>query len=611
MSSPVPDGYRQPVFSGDYSFNTGILKQFTWVDYLIFAAVLVISSGIGLYHAIKDRKKNLENYLMAGRQMNPIPVGLSLLASFMSAITLLGNPAEIYLYSVMYYWIALGYFLCIAGAAHIYLPMFYQLRVTSAYEYLEKRFSKGVRTAASLVFALQSGGMKAVLFADSFQVLMMMSSLLAVLIKGGMVVGGLGPAWDSLMRTNRFIWDDTRVDPSVRHSVWSLAIGGYFTWVAIFGVNQTQVQRAVTVPTLTKAKIAMWMNFPGKVFILFLCCFIGAYMSAFYENCDPIKAKFISDSNQVLPMFVMDVLSDVKGLPGLFIAGLFSGALSTLSSGLNSLSAAIFKDVIDLHWKGKFSDRTSRVISIILVMIFGGVLLGLAYVASLLGNVLQAALSLFGIIGGPLLGVFSLGMFCPWANYIGAYCGLFGSLIFLFWIGVGAAIYTPPNTKAFFFTHNCNLSVLSNDTIASMYSNTTKHFDTSAPAYDLYRLSYMYYSMTAVISTMTIGLVVSFITGHTKPKDVDPKLICPIFDIIFPFSFLPECIRKPLRFGVNHKDKYQEPSADEKQNAEKDNHHHAESYLNLGLDVDEKKEKRKDNNTGTDAVDVDTFHTKL
>ncbi|KAH9498359.1 Sodium-coupled monocarboxylate transporter 1 [Bulinus truncatus] len=519
MSETLPNGYKQPVFSGDYSFNTGTLIQFTWVDYLIFAAVLAISSGIGLYHAIKDRKKNLENYLMAGRQMNPIPVGLSLLASFMSAVTLLGNPAEVYTYSIMYFWIALGYFLCIAGAAHIYLPMFYRLRVTSAYEYLEKRFSKGVRTAASLVFALQSilymaivlyapslalnavtgftlwgsvcaigiiatiytafGGMKAVLFADSFQVLMMMSSLLAVLIKGGMVVGGLGPAWDSLMRTNRFIWDDTRVDPSVRHSVWSLAIGGYFTWVAIFGVNQTQVQRAVTVPTLTKVKIAMWMNFPGKVFILFLCCFIGVYMSAFYENCDPIKAKFISDSNQVLPMFVMDVLSDVRGLPGLFIAGLFSGALSTLSSGLNSLSAAMFKDVIDLHWKGKFSDRTSRIISILLVIIFGGILLGLAYVASLLGNVLQAALSLFGIIGGPLLGVFSLGMFCPWANYIGAYCGLFGSLIFLFWIGVGAAIYTPPNLKAYHYIHNCNLTVLSNGTIASMFSNATKQIDTS------------------------------------------------------------------------------------------------------------------------------------
>ncbi|KAH9498360.1 hypothetical protein Btru_008087 [Bulinus truncatus] len=117
--------------------------------------------------------------------------------------------------------------------------------------------------------------------------------------------------------------------------------------------------------------------------------------------------------------------------------------------------------------------------------------------------------------------------------------------------------------------------------------------------------------MTAVLSTLVIGLVVSFITGYTKPKDVDPKLICPIFDIIFPFSFLPECIRKPLRFGVNHKDKYQEPATDEKQDAEKEQHQHVESYLNLALEVDEKKEKIDISKIGTDTVGMDKFHTKL
>uniref|UniRef100_A0A2C9K639 Uncharacterized protein n=1 Tax=Biomphalaria glabrata TaxID=6526 RepID=A0A2C9K639_BIOGL len=137
MSELLPSGYKEPFYKGEYSFNTGRVHQFTWVDYLIFAAMLAISASIGVFHAIKDRKKNLDNYLMAGRQMSPIPVGLSLLASFMSAITLLGNPAEIYLYSIMYFWIGVGYFLCIAGASHIYLPMFYQLQVTSAYEVSE------------------------------------------------------------------------------------------------------------------------------------------------------------------------------------------------------------------------------------------------------------------------------------------------------------------------------------------------------------------------------------------------------------------------------------------------------------------------------------------
>ncbi|KAK3703120.1 hypothetical protein RRG08_002978 [Elysia crispata] len=147
---------REPVYHGDYSFNTGELKQFSALDYVFFSAVLIISASIGLYHAWKDRqKKALDDYLLAGRSMNPLPVGLSLLASFMSAITLLGTPAELYNYTTIYFWIGLGYFFVIAGAAHIYIPVFYNLQVTSAYEYLEKRFNKGVRTAASLTFVLQ------------------------------------------------------------------------------------------------------------------------------------------------------------------------------------------------------------------------------------------------------------------------------------------------------------------------------------------------------------------------------------------------------------------------------------------------------------------------
>lgn len=126
---------RQPIYEGDYSFNTGRLKTFTWLDYVIFAAILFISAAIGLYFAIKDRKnKSMSHFLLAGKNMSPIPVGLSLLASFMSAITLLGTPAEMYNYTTMYFWIGLGYLLVIAGAAHVYIPIFYHLGVTSAYE---------------------------------------------------------------------------------------------------------------------------------------------------------------------------------------------------------------------------------------------------------------------------------------------------------------------------------------------------------------------------------------------------------------------------------------------------------------------------------------------
>lgn len=118
-----------------YSYQTGKRNTFHVVDYVIFGGILVISASIGIFYAIRDRKKNnIRQFLMAGKDMNPIPVALSLLASFMSAITLLGAPAEMYNFTTMYFWIGLSYFFVVAGAAHIFIPIFYNLKVTSAYE---------------------------------------------------------------------------------------------------------------------------------------------------------------------------------------------------------------------------------------------------------------------------------------------------------------------------------------------------------------------------------------------------------------------------------------------------------------------------------------------
>ena len=118
-----------------YSFQTGSYSKFSTVDYVLFGLILAVSTAIGIYYAIKDRRRNnTKTFLMAGGNMNPIPVALSLLASFMSAITLLGTPGEMYNYTTMYWWIGLSYFFVAFGAAHVFMPIFYNLHVTSAYE---------------------------------------------------------------------------------------------------------------------------------------------------------------------------------------------------------------------------------------------------------------------------------------------------------------------------------------------------------------------------------------------------------------------------------------------------------------------------------------------
>ncbi|KAK3091104.1 hypothetical protein FSP39_017149 [Pinctada imbricata] len=598
-----------------YSFQTGQRNTFGVIDYILFAALLFVSAGIGLFYAIKDRKRTTtKEFLLAGGNMSAIPVGLSLLASFMSAITLLGTPAEMYNYTTIYWWIGLGYFFVILISTTIYIPIFYRLRVTSSYEYIEMRFGKVCRTLASIIYVVQMtlymsivlyapslalnavtgftlwgsiwavglvcifyttiGGMKAVLWTDSFQVGLMMAGLLAVLIKGSIEVGGFSKAWDIAYKSGRINFVDFDPDPKIRHSFWTCVIGGAFTWLSVYGANQSQIQRAITCPTLRKAKLAYWFNWPGLCVILYVCCLIGIVLYAFYETCDPKGFNLIDASDQLLPLFVMDVLGHVPGIPGLFVSCIFSGALSTLSSGLNSIAAVLLQDVLKVFCAGRINtEARATAASKIIALTFGFICLGLTYVASLLGGVLQAALALFGVMGGPILGVFTLGMLFPWANQKGAVTGMLSALVFMLWISVGYQVHKPKvaqlsptrmdgcnwnltTTMAPVTVAMSNLSSFTTTTSSLMSNMTTTMTSTSpeeyGPLMQLYSLSYLWYSATALLVTVGIGLIVSFLTGKTNPVDVNPKLICPIFDIVFPF--LPERYRKPLRFGVRHEE---------------------------------------------------------
>ena len=96
---------------------------------------LAISAGIGVYYAVKNKKRNTtEAFLMGERKLRALPVALSTTASFLSAISLLGEPAEFYYFGTMYFIIVVGFLLPVPVAAHLFVPFFRELRIISAYE---------------------------------------------------------------------------------------------------------------------------------------------------------------------------------------------------------------------------------------------------------------------------------------------------------------------------------------------------------------------------------------------------------------------------------------------------------------------------------------------
>lgn len=110
-------------------------KYFTPIDFVLFALLLVASMAIGLYYALSGgRQKTTQEFLLADRSMSCLPLSLSLMASFQSAVAIVGTPAEIYTNGTQYWFIGCAYILGLLIPAHIFIPVFYRLHLTSAYQ---------------------------------------------------------------------------------------------------------------------------------------------------------------------------------------------------------------------------------------------------------------------------------------------------------------------------------------------------------------------------------------------------------------------------------------------------------------------------------------------
>ncbi|XP_015276773.1 PREDICTED: sodium-coupled monocarboxylate transporter 1-like [Gekko japonicus] len=550
----------------------------TW-DYVVFAAMLLISAGIGLYYAFAGGvQKSSREFLMGGRRMSALPVALSLTASFMSAVTVLGTPAEVYRFGARFSVFAITYALVVVISAEVFLPVFYRLGITSTYEYLELRFNRYLRLCGTALFIILTilytgiviyapalalnqvtgfdlwgaviatgtvctfyctlGGLKAVVWTDVFQVGIMVAGFAAVIIRAVVVQGGIGPILNDSYHGGRLNFWEFDPNPLQRHTFWTIIIGGTFTWLGVYGVNQSQVQRYIACKSRFQAKVSLYINLLGLWAILACAVLCGLAMYSIYKGCDPWTAKCVSALDQLMPYLVLDILHKFPGMPGLFVASAYSGTLSTVSSSINALAAVTVEDLIKPHFTS-LSERKLSWISMGMSLFYGGVCIAMAAVASLLGGLLQAALSIFGMIGGPLLGLFSLGILFPFANPVGAFVGLLGGFTASLWVGIGAQIYPP-------LPHNSmplNLSTAEcNTTGLGAEGNWTSLMAPRATERPVladywYSLSYLYFSTLGTLVTVAVGIVASLLTGGLR-QSVDRKFMINKEDFLSNFSFL-------------------------------------------------------------------------
>ncbi|EDV98306.1 putative sodium-dependent multivitamin transporter [Drosophila grimshawi] len=531
------------------------LGTFDAWDALVLASILIISALIGIYYRYTGGKqKTTQEYLMADQSMSAFPVSFSLMASFMSAITLLGVSSESYQFGTLFGVINISYLLSTPIAAYIFLPVFYRMRTTSVYEYLERRFGHATRLTASIAFTLQMvlymgialygpalaleavtgiprgtailvlglvctfystlGGLKAVLITDVFQSFLMFAAIFLVIGASAIKAGGLTTIWEVAQERGRVQFFEFSTDPTVRHSWWTLIIGGMVTYLSLYGVNQTQVQRLLSVHNLKSAQAALWWNMPILGLLSMSTIFSGLAIFYYYRDCDPLLNGRIKSRDQLMPLFAVDTMGQIPGLCGLFVSGIFSASLSTISSAVTSLSAVTLEDYIKPLYKTIFKstlmDSKSTLPTKIIACIYGLLCIALAFGASSLGGVLQASLTIFGVVGGPLLGIFTLGVCTVRTNQRGVLLGFLVALSFSFWIGFGGP--KPPPMPLPLNTTGCdtftNVTQVTADAL-QVASSTTK------PEYFwLFRLSYLWFCVLGFLITLFIGYFGSLLMAY-------------------------------------------------------------------------------------------------
>ncbi|ALC41358.1 CG10444 [Drosophila busckii] len=531
------------------------LGTFDAWDAAVLVCILLISALIGIYYRYTGGKqKTTQEYLMADQSMTTFPVSFSLMASFMSAISLMGVSSESYQFGTLFGVINIAYVISTPIAAYIFLPVFYRMRTTSVYEYLERRFGYATRLAASLAFTLQMvlymgialyapalaleavtgihrgtaivvlglvcafystlGGLKAVLITDVFQSFLMFAAIYAVIAVSVIKAGGFGAIWQVAEERGRIQFLEFSMDPTMRQTWWSLIIGGMVTYLSLYGVNQTQVQRLLSVHNLKSAQSALWWNLPILGLLSFSTLFSGLAIFYFYRDCDPKLEGRIKQRDQLMPLFAVDTMGQYPGLCGLFVSGIFSASLSTISSAVTSLSAVTLEDYLKPLYKTIFKrtliDSKSTLPTKIIACIYGLLCIVLAFVAGSLGGVLQASLTIFGIVGGPLLGIFTLGVCTVRTNQRGVLLGFLLGLIFCFWIGFCSL---KPETTLTFSTDGCEASNITQVAAKALQSHE------EASHFYLYRLSYWWLSVLGFIITLIVGYFSSMLLAYCNYAD--------------------------------------------------------------------------------------------
>ncbi|MEW5979558.1 MAG: sodium/solute symporter [Acidobacteriota bacterium] len=422
------------------------------------------------------KSAGMQEYLLGSRGMKWLPVALSILAADTSAISYLGVPAWSFQHDMKLNQNILTLLLAIPIVIWLFVPIYSRGNLFTAYQYLERRFDLRVRLLASLFFLVvrgahvaviiyapslmmaelmqiplgfsiiaigaltafytMLGGIRAVIWTDAIQVLMVLVGFttvsLSVLFQ---VPGGLGGVLHMGALQGKFEFFDFSFNLSQVDNSFAILFGGTILTVQAMSTDQAVLQKYFTTKSAKETSKSLVLYGVVIIPLTTLLSILGVMLFVFYSN-DPELRSTLRNPDAIVPHYVANILP--HGLAGLVVASIFAGSMSTVSASLNSLATSSVVDVYKRIVRPGRSDQHYTAASRWATCLWGALATLGAFYVGRLGALVTAFAKIQSLIGGIILGIFLLGILTKRTTSSGVIAGSIG--------GLGVVLYV------FFFT---------------------------------------------------------------------------------------------------------------------------------------------------------------
>lgn len=517
--------------------NFGLINWLVLAVYMV--AMLVLGTQVG------KSNSSTESYFLGSRKIPWWAIGLSVMATQCSAVSFIGMPGWGYTSGLQRVTLNFQFPIVMVILMTTFVPFFYNTKVVSVYEYLEKRFGSKSRILMAFIFLLSRGlqsavvmfgpalalslilgvdtkiailimgivaiaytvfgGIAAVIWTDVVQMFVIwLGVILAIVIPIVTTKGGLGTIISNAAANHLFQGLDFSLGLSNPYSFWGGLLGSGFLYLTYMGTDQSQVQRVLTAKSIRETKLSL--SLAGFVvpiqtiaFLFAGICLFTIYGGKTFENSDYVMLVFIT---KTLP----------TGVAGLVVAGVFAAGMSSLDSALNSLAAVSVNDFYK-KWKPEATDEQCLKMSRYMTLFWGVFATVFALFLGGLGNMLEIINTIGPLFYPCMLSAFTLAVFCRKGNEKGCIAAIITGLV------VDIYMFRCTNIGSLWWNF---IGFLIAFAVGYLVSVLTAQKETKAAVKDDFDYE------TATGADLTIGNVVKLaVAGKIQEKDEDGYYVIP------------------------------------------------------------------------------------